>query len=76
MSVIALLNAVLGLLQSFVAWGQAKKIFKENEAIIVATILGNALKEIERVKESNARLDAEFRNDPTSVMRDDGFSRD
>ena len=76
MSIIALINSILGLLQSVVAWGQAKKVFKENEAIIVATILGNALRDIERAKKSDNRLDTEFRNDPTSVMRDDGFSRD
>lgn len=76
MQLISLLNALLGLFQSFVAWGQAKKIFKENEAIIVSAILTNALKEIELVKKNNAKLDAEFRANPSSILQDDGFSRD
>lgn len=73
--IVTLLNLVLSLFSTFVEWGKTKKIFKENEAIIVAAILTNAMKEIQLVKETNARLDLEFKSDTSSILRDDQFTR-
>ena len=75
MSIVALINGVLTLLNYFVQWGQSRKLFKEAEALIVSAILSNALRDINLVKESNARLDAEFKLDPSNIVRDDQFTR-
>lgn len=50
-------------------------MFKEDEAIIASKILGKALEDLKLVKESNARLDAQFESDPSSIMRPDEFTR-
>ena len=76
MSIITLLNAILGLFSKFVEWGASKKIFKENEAIIVSKILSNAIRDIQIVKETNARLDADFKSNPDRILQDDRFTRD
>lgn len=76
MSIVALVNLVLSLLNKFADWGARTKIFKEDEAIIASKILAKAMEDIKLVKESNARLDAEFRTNPDSILSRDEFTRD
>jgi len=73
-SALSLINAIFGLLSSLMAWGQAKNVFKANEAIIVSKILENAMKDIQIAKEIAANLDAKFRDDPPSIMQNDEFT--
>lgn len=74
-SILTLVNTVLGLLSAFVAWGQSKKVFKENEAIIALTILRKSQEDIKRAKVIEDRLNNEFKSDPNAVHTIDEFTR-
>ena len=74
MSAFSLINAVFNLLSSLIAWGQARNVFKANEAIIVSRILENAVRDIQLAKEIHQRLDDAFRDNPASIVQSDEFT--
>jgi len=76
MSIVALVNGILSLLQSLVAWGQARKLFNEHESIIAATILTKALEDIKIARQVEIELSHKFDANPSDVSSNDGFRRD
>lgn len=74
-SALTIINIVLTLLNTFVEWGKRSKIFKEDEALIAASILTRSLKEIEVAKQIKEDITRKFDSDPSSILQPDEFTR-
>lgn len=74
-SVLTAVNTILELLAAFIEWGQDRKIFNDNQAVIALSILRKAQKDIKVAQDIEDKLNREFDADPTSVLTPDKYTR-